>query len=273
MKGIPKIGLPSGSFKAPISRTVPRAPVKKDGGIKILDIADQPFGRDAKRKKKNPEEKEEKTKEEVETTVTPDYAAGLTSTIPPSPAPFIATESVKHKQQPHPQQQQPVKMPESPALPPILRSGPPPTPVSSAMPVHPPVPASVTVTPLPPTPIIISQNQPPAQHVIMNPSQINVEKRLTLSKEQMAEAQEMFRNSNRVSRPEKALILGFMAGSRDNPCPNLGNVVTIKLNEQEGDVQQQDGSIVRCMIETHYQMNYVTGEGKRINKYVRINPF
>ena len=28
------------------------------------------------------------------------------------------------------------------------------------------------------------------------------------------EAQEMFRVSNKVSRPEKALILGFMAGSR-----------------------------------------------------------
>ena len=30
----------------------------------------------------------------------------------------------------------------------------------------------------------------------------------------MTEAQEMFKASNKVSRPEKALILGFMAGSR-----------------------------------------------------------
>ena len=30
----------------------------------------------------------------------------------------------------------------------------------------------------------------------------------------MLEAQEMFRTANRVTRPEKALILGFMAGSR-----------------------------------------------------------
>lgn len=30
----------------------------------------------------------------------------------------------------------------------------------------------------------------------------------------MLEAQEMFRTSNIVTRPEKALILGFMAGSR-----------------------------------------------------------
>lgn len=30
----------------------------------------------------------------------------------------------------------------------------------------------------------------------------------------MLEAQEMFRTANKVTRPEKALILGFMAGSR-----------------------------------------------------------
>ena len=33
-------------------------------------------------------------------------------------------------------------------------------------------------------------------------------------RDQMVEAQEMFRTSNKVTRPEKALILGFMAGSR-----------------------------------------------------------
>ena len=49
-----------------------------------------------------------------------------------------------------------------------------------------------------------------------------VRKQLTLTKEQMFEAQEMFRTANKVTRPEKALILGFMAGSRDNPCPHLG---------------------------------------------------
>jgi len=34
----------------------------------------------------------------------------------------------------------------------------------------------------------------------------------------MMEAQEMFRTSNKVTRPEKALILGFMAGSRGKFC-------------------------------------------------------
>ena len=67
------------------------------------------------------------------------------------------------------------------------------------------------------------------------------EEPLPQEQEQMLEAQEMFRTENKVTRPEKALILGFMAGSRyelycfvgmriliivhcrDNPCPHLGN--------------------------------------------------
>lgn len=39
----------------------------------------------------------------------------------------------------------------------------------------------------------------------------------------MLEAQDMFRAANKVTRPEKALILGFMAGSR-------GKFIIIKFN-------------------------------------------
>lgn len=46
----------------------------------------------------------------------------------------------------------------------------------------------------------------------------------------------MFKKSNRVSRLEKALILGFMAGYRDNPRPNVENVITIKLNESKVNI-------------------------------------
>jgi len=44
----------------------------------------------------------------------------------------------------------------------------------------------------------------------------------------MIEAQEMFKNANRLSRPEKAIIIGFMAGSRDNPYPDQGDVVQVR---------------------------------------------
>nr|CAD7201593.1 unnamed protein product [Timema douglasi] len=89
---------------------------------------------------------------------------------------------------------------------------------------------------------------------------------LSLTREQMLEAQEMFRTANKVTRPEKALILGFMAGARDNPCPHLGNIVTIKLSENPEDVLQTDHSSLLMLVETHFQMNYNTGEWKRIKK-------
>lgn len=82
----------------------------------------------------------------------------------------------------------------------------------------------------------------------------------------MQEAQEMFRTANKVTRPEKALILGFMAGARDNPCPHLGNLVTIKLSENQESIAQPDGSEVNMIVEMHFQMNYNTGEWKRVRK-------
>ncbi|KAL6263582.1 hypothetical protein P5V15_006371 [Pogonomyrmex californicus] len=92
----------------------------------------------------------------------------------------------------------------------------------------------------------------------------------TVPREQMLEAQEMFRTANKVTRPEKALILGFMAGSRDNPCPKLGNIVTVMLSENIEEVTQSDGTTVPMLVETHFQMNYTNGEWKRIKKNRRI---
>lgn len=79
---------PNPSSKARLSVARPTTGIKRDGGIKLLDITEQPIGRDAKRKKKTDEDKE-KVKDDkavAESEQTPDYAAGL-SMIPPSPAP------------------------------------------------------------------------------------------------------------------------------------------------------------------------------------------
>ncbi|KAB7493923.1 Negative elongation factor A [Armadillidium nasatum] len=107
----------------------------------------------------------------------------------------------------------------------------------------------------------------PQQQPVQHAQPVQQKRNLSLTKEQMLEAQEMFRTSNKVTRPEKALILGFMAGSRDNPCPHLGNIVTIKLSEREEMVSQPDGSLIKMLAETHFQMNYNSGEWQRIRKY------
>ena len=58
--------------------------------------------------------------------------------------------------------------------------------------------------------------------------------------------------------------------SSDNPCPHLGNVVTIKLSEDPECLQPSDGAgLVPMVAETHFQMNYSTGEWKRIKKFSR----
>lgn len=57
----------------------------------------------------------------------------------------------------------------------------------------------------------------------------------------------------------------------DNPCPHLGNIVTIKLSENQENVLQTDGTYLTMMVETHFQMNYSTGEWKRIKKLRKID--
>ncbi|EEC07116.1 negative elongation factor A, putative, partial [Ixodes scapularis] len=93
---------------------------------------------------------------------------------------------------------------------------------------------------------------------------------VTTQPQQLSEAQEMFKNSNKVSRSEKALILGFMAGSRANPCPELGNLITIRLSENKEDIVQPGGAVKQAIVETHFQMNYNTGEWKRVRKIREI---
>ena len=42
---------------------------------------------------------------------------------------------------------------------------------------------------------------------------------------------------------------------RDNPCPHLGNIVTIKLSENQENVPQTDNTYLTMIVETHFQVN------------------
>jgi negative elongation factor A len=52
----------------------------------------------------------------------------------------------------------------------------------------------------------------------------------------------------------------------DNPCPHLGNIVTIKLSEDQETVLQPDDTSLTTTIETHFHLNYNSGEWKSIKK-------
>ncbi|GFT31752.1 negative elongation factor A [Nephila pilipes] len=322
----------------PASRVPPRTPAgRKDGGIKLLEIDEQPmgYGRDAKRRKKLPEietpearkEKDGATPPVTSSPSTPDYAAGLLTTTQLSgpSIPVIAPSGTTPNYAPTPPANAlPTVANTTPTLPVSTATTPaaakregftPATPTLEQPTNQIPVPAqtvnvastqaetpktqvihattignlaSIGGTPVqlqhmpvqqqqqPQVPTQILQPpptvQPPQQvqmHTIVQPTP-PPKKSLSLTKEQMQEAQEMFNKSNKVTRPEKALILGFIAGSRDNPCPHLGQIVTIMLSENEEKVQQMDGTVQSMMVETHFQMNYSTGEWKRVKKYRRL---
>ncbi|KAG8137735.1 putative Negative elongation factor A-like protein [Naja naja] len=121
---------------------------------------------------------------------------------------------------------------------------------SAESPVSPPVTSPATQGP-PAAP----QDAPPAK------------KGLSLTKEQLFAAHEIFQMANKVTRPEKALILGFMAGSRENPCQEQGDVIQIKLSEHTEVMPNPDGTgSTTMLVDTIFEMNYATGEWTRLTK-------
>nr|SVE75225.1 EOG090X08WB [Daphnia dolichocephala] len=269
---------PTGGPNRPSPRTLAG---RKDGGIKLLDITEQPIGFAQAKKRKRQQGEESETGSVTETpekvTPTPDYAAGLLPSNPPStpttPVTPLASTSIPPltplKEPPRMVAVRPSTTPSIGTLPPASPAAPAqvvrlvtsqtPTTASPATSV-PTVyrlvqPAATAGTPVATTTTLNQPAAPPKKSVA-----------LMLTREQMQEAQEMFKNANKVTRPEKALILGFMAGSRENPCPHLGNIVTIKLSEDEEVVTASDGITTTRIVETHFQMNYAAGEWKRIKK-------
>ncbi|XP_055290180.1 negative elongation factor A isoform X2 [Moschus berezovskii] len=245
----PSVFSPAGN-RTPIPPS--RTPLRKERGVKLLDISELDVvgaGREAKRRRRalDTEAVEKPAKEEtVVENATPDYAAGLVSTqklgslnsepalpstsyLPATPSVVPASSYVPSSETPPApssrdaslQASRPPEEPgtPSPALPaqfkqraPLYNSGPSPVapppaaPPSPLTPTTPPAAAPAAQTP--PVAMVVPQAQQP-------PAQQQPKKNLSLTREQMFAAQEMFKTANKVTRPEKALILGFMAGSRD----------------------------------------------------------
>jgi len=56
----------------------------------------------------------------------------------------------------------------------------------------------------------------------------------------------------------------------DNPCPNQGDIINIRLSEAVDTVQTPEGIFRPMIVETYFQMNYATGESKRVTKMREI---
>ncbi|XP_002814555.3 negative elongation factor A [Pongo pygmaeus] len=308
LKGIPKqapfrsptapsVFSPTGNrTPIPPSRTL----LRKERGVKLLDISELDMvgaGREAKRRRKtlDAEVVEKPAKEEtVVENATPDYAAGLVSTqklgslnnepalpstsyLPSTPSVVPASSYIPSSETtPAPSSREASRPPEEPSAPsptlpaqfkqraPMYNSGlspATPTPAAPTSPLTPTTPPTVApTTQTPPVAMVAPQTQAPAQQ--------QPKKNLSLTREQMFAAQEMFKTANKVTRPEKALILGFMAGSRENPCQEQGDVIQIKLSEHTEDLPKADGQgSTTMLVDTVFEMNYATGQWTRFKKY------
>ncbi|XP_053314169.1 negative elongation factor A isoform X2 [Spea bombifrons] len=281
-----------------------RTPLCKERGVKFLDIKELDVvgaGREAKRRRRTVEsEVVEKTPkgETVVESATPDYAAGLVSTQKlgalnnesalPSTSYLPATPSVVPSSSYIPTSDaqqagsvrealQTTRQPEE-AIPasntlssqfkqrtPLYNSNSNPVPPATA-----PTPIPTPTSPLTPTTphMVAPAAQPPP---VTAETQPQPKKSLSLTREQMFAAQEMFKTANKVTRPEKALILGFMAGSRENPCPEQGDIIQIKLSEYTEVLPKADGTgSTTMLVDTVFEMNYSTGHWTKLKKYKPI---
>uniref|UniRef100_A0ACB8EUD3 Uncharacterized protein n=1 Tax=Sphaerodactylus townsendi TaxID=933632 RepID=A0ACB8EUD3_9SAUR len=297
LKGIPKqapfrnptapsVFSPAGN-RTPIPPS--RTPLRKERGVKFLTIKELNTigaGREAKRRRKTSDTEvvEKPAKEEtVLENATPDYAAGLVSTqklgalnneavlastsyLPAAPSvvpsssyvPSSDTQTAGSVREPLPAKEEPAAPPASTQFKqrtPMYNSN---TNTAAATPTSPVTP--VAAAPAAQAPLAAPQAQ-----------QAEPKKKLTLTAEQTSAAQEMFKTANKITRPEKALILGFMAGSRENPCQEQGDVIQIKLSEHTEELPKPDGSgSTTMLVDTVFEMNYATGQWTRRKEYKPI---
>ncbi|XP_075400722.1 negative elongation factor A isoform X4 [Tenrec ecaudatus] len=294
----PSVFSPAGN-RTPIPPS--RTPLRKERGVKLLDISELDAvgaGRETKKRRKTLDTEVVEKQPKEETTVenaTPEYAAGLLSTQKlgslnepalPSTSYLPATPSVVPASSYAPSSEAPPALSSREASlqasrPPEESNTPSPTlpaqfkqrasmyssSLSPATAMPTPTPATPTV---PLTPTTAPTGAPAAQTppVAMVAPQTQPKKKLLLMTEHMFAAQEMFKTANKVTRPEKALILGFMAGYRENPCQEQGDVIQIKLSEHTEDLPKADGQgSTTMLVDTVFEMNYATGQWTRFKKY------
>ncbi|KAL7983958.1 hypothetical protein Chor_004498 [Crotalus horridus] len=132
----------------------------------------------------------------------------------------------------------------------------------------PTVAAAAAAAPAPESPAPPPVTAPATQGPPGVPQDVSAKKCLSLTKEQLFAAHEIFQMANKVTRPEKSLILGFMAGSRENPCQEQGDVIQIKLSEHTEVLPNPDGTgSTTMLVDTIFEMNYATGEWTRLTKH------
>ena len=53
----------------------------------------------------------------------------------------------------------------------------------------------------------------------------------------------------------------------ENPSPQQGDIINIRLSETLESIEQPDGTFRPMYVDVFFQMNYATGDWKRVKKF------
>ncbi|VDK45169.1 unnamed protein product [Anisakis simplex] len=241
MRGIPTVNtckLSAGFTNEP--RKFQRQLAKREGGAKLIDIDEIPHALKKRRREQEAEEKAKKHKrtlfQEARRSVS---MKSTTSTCSEN------ADTIK-------------SAPEAPTEPSASSE----EPKSAAV-----------GEPAEPSPLVVKQpsyadvrEQPTMgceQPVLVNPVQTRIEQRDAALRRQ---CNEMLSSANALDAQGHRMVSAFLSGNKVHPFPHMGDVVTLKLSETYEDEKRLDGSTQRLRVETYFQMDYRTGEWKRLRK-------
>ena len=57
----------------------------------------------------------------------------------------------------------------------------------------------------------------------------------------------------------------------ENPCPQQGNILSIRLSESKELVTDVNQTQKEMIVDTFFQMNYLTGDWKRVKKFREVD--
>uniref|UniRef100_A0A915PNL9 HDAg domain-containing protein n=1 Tax=Setaria digitata TaxID=48799 RepID=A0A915PNL9_9BILA len=86
------------------------------------------------------------------------------------------------------------------------------------------------------------------------------------------QCEEMLACANVLNEEGHRMVIAFMSGNKIHPYPHLGDLLTLKLSETYEDELRPDGAVQKMRVETFFQMDYRTGEWKRLRKTRALRP-
>ncbi|CDS35705.1 Negative elongation factor A [Echinococcus multilocularis] len=97
--------------------------------------------------------------------------------------------------------------------------------------------------------------------------------KIHLTSTQLTSIQTLFQGANRLTRPDKAIILSFFSGKRVNPHPDGGTALRIRLSEyRERVIDATSGKVMDVAAETFMHLDYATGKFECVKSYRTLPP-